>query len=416
MGNTCIVIGGGIIGLSSAYYLHKAGFQVKVIDKSAMDRGASYVNAGYLTPSHIVPLAAPGMISKGIKWMFDSSSPFYIKPRLDWDFMKWTWYFKKASTTSHVQRSLKVIKDINILSRDMYDDILASGDLDAYQYERQGLLMVFKSAKAGDEERKVASWAGDLGLEVKELNKAELSAMQPDSNIDALGAFYYLCDGHMTPGQFMARMKDYLQKSGIEIITNKEVIDFNFEHGKVKALVTNDGSLEADEFVLASGCWSENLAKKLGIYLPVQAGKGYRIDVPRPTGITLPTILMESKVAVTPMDGFTRFAGTMELSGINNIIRKERVEAIANAAHRYYPSFEVNAEEKAQAQFGFRPVSPDGLPYIGKTSKYTNLTFASGHAMMGWSLGPGTGKLVTEIITGEKTSMDLKAFGVERYM
>lgn len=314
-----------------------------------------------------------------------------------------------------MQNSLKVIKDINILSRDLYDGILASGDLDAYQYERQGLLMVYKTAKAGDEEREVASWAGDLGLEVKELDKAGLSALQPDSQIDALGAFHYLCDGHMTPGQFMARMKDYLQKSGVEILTNKEVIDFRTAQGKINALVTSEGEIYADEVVLASGCWSENLAHKLGIYLPVQAGKGYRIDVNRPTGITLPTILMEAKVAVTPMDGFTRFAGTMELSGINHIIRKERVEAIANAAHRYYPSFEVKAEEKAQAQFGFRPVSPDGLPYIGKTSKFTNLTFASGHAMMGWSLGPGTGKLVTEIITGEKTSMDVKAFGVERY-
>lgn len=146
----------------------------------------------------------------------------------------------------------------------------------------------------------------------------------------------------------------------------------------------------------------------------MQAGKGYRINVYRPTGISLPAILMESKMAVTPMQGFTRFAGTMEFSGINNIIRKERVLALAKGAHSFYPELEINTQEIEDAKTGMRPVSPDGLPYIGKSKMFENLTFATGHAMMGWSLGPATGKLVSEIVDGRSTSMDIAAFDPDR--
>jgi D-amino-acid dehydrogenase len=155
-------------------------------------------------------------------------------------------------------------------------------------------------------------------------------------------------------------------------------------------------------------------AKKLKINLPLQAGKGYRINVERPTGITMPAILLEAKVAVTPMKGFTRFAGTMEFSGINATIRKERVKAIANAANNFYPEIEINTTEMDKAKSGMRPVSPDGLPYIGRSPEIQNLIFATGHAMMGWSLGPATGKLVVEVIEGKKTAIDISPFAPER--
>jgi len=166
--------------------------------------------------------------------------------------------------------------------------------------------------------------------------------------------------------------------------------------------------------VLAAGSWSNMLSKKLGIKLLLQAGKGYRVNSERDTGITIPAILAEAKVAITPMNGFTRFAGTMEIAGINQNINKVRVEAIANATKRYYPSVELTQEEKENAACGLRPVSPDGLPYIGKSKKCNNLTIAAGHAMMGWSMATGTGKLVAEIISEQKPSMELASFNPDR--
>ncbi|MEA1786182.1 FAD-dependent oxidoreductase [Arenibacter sp. GZD96] len=414
MEKNVVIIGGGIVGLSAAYFLHKEGHQVTVIDKSDITSGASFVNAGYITPSHIIPLASPGMIAKGIKWMFNSASPFYMKPRWDTDFFKWTWYFHRASTKEKVAKAIPVIKDINILSRALFEGIKTSGDLGSFQLERKGLLMLYKTDKAGAHEMEVAEKAKFLGLEVAQLNKKELDALEPNVKIDAQGAIHYICDGHMTPTEFMPKLVNFLKENGVVIKTNEEVIDIKFNNQTLAEVLTTKGNYKADEFVLAAGSWSGNLAKKLQLNLPLQAGKGYRINVAQATGIQLPAILMEAKVAVTPMNGFTRFAGTMEFSGVNSIIRKERVEAIARAATYFYPELKINDEEKMAAQSGLRPVSPDGLPYIGRSSKFKNLVSATGHAMMGWSLGPATGQLVSEIIANKKTSMDIAPFAPDR--
>ncbi|MBD0776203.1 FAD-dependent oxidoreductase [Maribacter sp. ANRC-HE7] len=410
MNKEVVVIGGGIIGLCSAYYLHKEGHQVTVIDKSDISDGASFVNAGYITPSHIIPLAAPGMTAKGFKWMFNSSSPFYIKPQFDTDFFKWAWYFHKASTQKKVERAIPVIKNINLFSRELFASIKASGDLGDFQFDRKGLLMVFKTDAAGEKEMLVAKKVGELGLAVDVLNRVQLKAFEPNCTINAKGAIHYACDAHMTPTEFMPKMVSYLRNSGVLIKTNEEVTGVDLVNAKIRQVLTNKGTYKADEVVLAAGSWSGQFSKKLYIKLPLQAGKGYRINLERPTGITIPAILMEAKVAVTPMKGFTRFAGTMEFSGINSIVRKERVEAIAHAATDYYPDIKVNPVEKDNAQSGMRPVSPDGLPYIGKSNHIENLIFATGHAMMGWSLGPATGKLVAEIASDRRTSLPIDPF------
>ncbi|MEK6155050.1 FAD-dependent oxidoreductase [Flavobacteriaceae bacterium 3-367] len=414
MGKHCIVIGGGIIGLSAAYYLLEEGYRVTVVDMSNMDGGASYVNAGYLTPSHIIPLASPGMMAKGIKWMFSSSSPFYMKPRLSLDFLKWAWYFNTSATQAKVEKAIPLIKDINLLSRDLYFDMRHSGKLGEFQLEKKGLLMLYKTIKEGKHEKEVANRAKEEGLEVRELSVKELNELQPNLNQEILGAVHYQCDAHTSPNEIMQNLKHYLAMQGVVFKTNEEVVDFQLKGTKISDVVSNKGSYKADEVILAAGSWSQHLAKRLNLRLNVQAGKGYRINVSRPTPVRLPAILMEAKVAVTPMKGFTRFAGTMELSGINHKIRKERVAAIAKAAGSYYEELKITAQEQSKALCGLRPVSPDGLPYIGRTSKPENLTIATGHAMMGWSLGPATGKLVSEIISGKKLSMNINGFHPER--
>tara|TARA_R110002051_G_scaffold150_4_gene674 strand:+ start:3836 stop:5086 length:1251 start_codon:yes stop_codon:yes gene_type:complete len=414
MGKDVLIIGGGIVGLCSAYFLQKEGHKVTVLDKSDITSGASFVNAGYITPSHIIPLASPGMISKGIKWMFNSSSPFYMQPRWDTDFFKWSWYFHKSSTKEKVDLAIPLIKEINIISRELFTSIKNSGDLGDFQLERKGLLMLYKTDKEGEHEMQVAKKASYLGLEVSSLNKKELDTLQPNVTMNVKGAIHYECDGHTTPTEFMKKMLEYLKRSGVIIKTNEEVIDLSTENGRIIKVTTNKNDYSPKEVVLAAGSWSDNLSKKLNIKLPIQAGKGYRINVPRPTGITIPAILMEAKVAVTPMAEYTRFAGTMEFSGINDVIRKQRVEAIANAATEFYPEIKISEAEKLDAKSGLRPVSPDGLPYIGKSSSLKNLTVATGHAMMGWSLGPVTGKLVSEIISDKKTSMDINGFSPNR--
>ena len=413
MAKSVIIIGGGIIGLCSAYYLQREGHKVTVVDKSDFTSGASYVNAGYITPSHIISLAAPGMINKGIKWMFNSESPFYVKPRLNYDFLKWSWAFKKSATAQKVEKAIPVIKDINLLSRELYEDLKSSGDFDFF-YQHKGLLMYYQTEKAGEEEWKVGQRAIQEGLKVENLSKEQVQKIEKNVDLNIKGAVYYHSDAHMTPNEFMPQLKTYLKKNGVSILGNEEVLDIMVANQKITGIKTTNLHIKSDEFVIATGSWSQNLAKKLGVDIPIQAGKGYRLNTKSETNITIPAILMEAKVAVTPMNGFTRFAGTMEIGGINDIINPVRVDAIAKAAESYYPNLRVNEQEKEAAKCGLRPCSPDGLPYIGKSFKCKNVTFATGHAMMGWSLGPATGKLVSEIISDKKRSLDLSPFHIDR--
>ena len=414
MGKKVIIVGGGIVGLSCAYYNLKEGNEVVVLDKSDMTQGASYVNAGYLTPSHIIPLSSPGMMAKGLKWMFNSGSPFYMKPRLDPDFLSWAWKFNKSATKAHVEKAIPLIKNINLLSKDLFTRWHDSGELGDFQLEKKGLLMLYQTAKEGRHEKEVARRAADEGLEVKELNRTELDVLQPGLNANILGAVHYLCDAHTSPTEIMAQLKAYLLKEEVKILPGVEVKGFERKGRKLFSAITANATYNASEFVLATGCWSQALGRQLGLNLAIQPGKGYCINLDRPTGVHLPAILMEAKVAVTPMTNITRFAGTMEFSGINQHIRKKRVRAIARAAEDYFPRLKFTENELAAAQCGLRPVSPDGLPYIGRPSQYANLTIATGHAMMGWSLGPATGKLVSEIIADKKPSMTLAGFHPDR--
>lgn len=409
-----IILGGGISGLCSAYYLVKEGYNVTVIDRNDITTGASFINAGYIIPSHFISLAAPGMISKGIRWMFDNSSPFYVKPRLDFDFFKWVLKFKQSATLDKVEKAIPILKDINLKSQGLYEEILSSLDFQ-FHYERSGLLLAYCSVKSEEEELKIAERAIKEGLQVRHLTREQLRKIQPDFSEEVLGAIHYECDSHTTPSRFMLSMKNWLKENGVHFELNQDINKINFLKNKIISLESKNATFELDELVLATGSWTSSLAKSLGLNIPVQGGKGYSMDVYRSTGITIPAILVEAKVAVTPMDGFVRFAGTMEFSGNNSIIRSNRVEAIANSVKNYYTNIEITGEEKEAARSGLRPVSPDGLPYIGKSSEYKNLTIATGHSMMGWSLGPITGKLVSQLIVGKKPTINLDPFKPERF-
>lgn len=410
-----IVIGGGINGLCSAYYLLQEGFKVTIIDKGDLSQGASNINAGFTAPSHIISLASPGIIQKGLRWMLDSSSPFYIKPRLDMDFLNWAWKFRKAATVEKVEKRIPVLKEINLKSKDLFEEMLERVDFDSH-YEKKGLLTVYRTEKLAEEEIKKAERIKQEGLEVSTLNRKEILKLQPSLSDDVLGAVYYTGNSHSTPNEFMKKLSAWLKSKGVEFFLNTKVNNLKHQNGKITRIETDQGDFSADAVVLTSGAWTQELVKNLGLKIPIQGGKGYSMDVNRETGITIPTILGEVKVAVTPMNGFTRFAGTMEFSGNNNIIREERINSIASAAERYYKDFSLTQSEKNAARSGLRPVSPDGLPFIGKTSRYDNLVIASGHAMIGWSLGPITGKLVSEIVGNKKTSVGLLPFLPERFM
>lgn len=407
------IIGGGIIGLCSAYYLHRAGIEVEVIDKGDLIDGCSHGNAGMVVPSHFVPLAAPGVISKGIKWLFDAKSPFYIRPRLNLELVHWLWQFYRSCTPEKVAKAIPILKDLNVFSKELYGDLHQQFQ---FAFEQKGLLMLYKSKKVGKEELEVAEKAEAMGLEARALSASEAQELEPTAGLDVLGAVYYPGDAHLHPNALMHGLQQYLIAQGVNFRTSTSISSFGSHNGKLDYLVTDqEDQIPVEQVVLAAGSWSAKLLKAIGLRLLLQDGKGYSVTMNRTeTSPQIPAILTEAKVAITPMSTYLRIGGTLEISNFNPNLNQKRLAGILEAVPRYYKNLEPIAET-GPVWHGFRPCTPDGLPYIGRSKTFENLTIATGHAMMGLSLGPATGKLVSEILTHTNPSLAIDAYQPERY-
>jgi len=404
------IIGGGIIGLCSAYYLAKEGFQVSVFDKSDMTDGCSYGNAGMIVPSHIIPLAQPGMIAQGMKWMFDSQSPFYVKPRLSTDLIKWGMQFYKHANKKHVEKAMPALRDLSLLSKELYPDFVKEDN--SFFYDEKGLLMLFKTEKTAEEMHHEGKIAENLGLGVNYLSKDDVSQLESGTKTDVIGGIHYTSDAHLYPQKFMQFIKIQLNKLGVTIYKNTDVTDFKISNNIILEVVTSKGNFATDEVVLATGSWSPEIAKKLQTSISLLPGKGYSFTLKeRKQKPSIPSILCEGKVAVTPMANDIRFGGTMEITHNNDTkINKNRLQGIINSVNDFYPDLDIEMPKTEDTWCGFRPCTPSGMPIITKSKKITNLTFATGHAMMGLSLAPATGKVVTELISGKPTSVATNMF------
>lgn len=411
-----VVIGGGIIGLSSAYYLQKSGWDVTVLDRTDLSDSCSYGNLGMIVPSHFVPLAAPGMVAQGIRWMFNKKSPFYVKPSLNANLISWGLKFMKSATPQHVEKAAASLLPLNLYSKRLYEEWSREPDFD-FALENKGILMYFKTEKVAEEEIHLAERAVRLGLDVAALNKDEVQALEPETELDILGAVHYRCDAHLHPNKLIPQLLSHLKAAGVAIRGNNAVKQVVTEKGKVKKVVTDDGEYEADAVVMAGGSWLPQLAKMVRLPLPLMPGKGYSFTYKEPQKkLNIPAILCEARVAITPMNGHMRYGGTMEMAPVNNRINLNRVEGIVESVPKYFPGIRLDMPKEKDIWFGFRPCTPDGLPYLGRTEKIDNLIVAGGHAMMGLSLGPASGKVVADLANGQKPEVNINAFRPERFL
>lgn len=410
-----IVIGAGIVGLSTAYYLNKRGVEVEIIDAGDGTNNCSYGNAGYISPSHIIPLASPGIISQGLRWMLNPESPFYIKPRLDADLIRWGLLFKKASNTARVNAAAPVLKDLMVKSQQLYEEIIQDESIDA-GYHKPGLLMICKTKEALHHEVELVEMAQKLGLEAEVLTREATEKLEPNVEYDMVGSVYFGCDAWMTPHNFMKLFQERIMESGIKIHFKNELQRIVKIGNKITEIITNEGSYSADHYVMTAGSWSPLLAKQIGLRIPLQGGKGYSFMLPNPPKMTtLPSILVEGRLATTPMQDGLRFAGTMELTGLNHKVNQNRVNGIIKSIKEFMPDFRAVDFSEVKTWAGLRPCTPDGLPYIGATKNSRNLYIGTGHAMLGWTLGPVTGQLLAEQITEGQMSISSPLIGVDRY-
>ena len=414
MGKNVIVVGGGIIGLSSAYYLQKAGHQVSVLDKSDFMDNCSYGNCGYVCPSHFIPLATPGIVRQGLKWMLNSQSPFYVQPRLSRSLFDWGLKFMKSATPEHVRQSAVPLRDIALLSQHEYEKEWPMVD---FAYQHRGLLEICLTEAAADHARHTVERAHELGLDADWLDHAGLQALEPHTRVNGVGAILFRCDAHLYPNKLMKGLLRALETAGVRLLPGEEALRFETNGGVVSRVVTPIGVHEADVVVLATGSWSREIAALLGAKVPLVPGRGYSVTLEdSPYRVNYPAILVEGRTAITPMDGNKiRFGGTMEITATSTPPRYARVQGILNAVKRFYPDFDVPMPPVEKIWYGYRPCSADGLPYIGRIRKYSNVVVATGHSMLGLSLGAGTGKLVGEIVDELRPSMDITPFAVERF-
>lgn len=410
-----LIIGGGIVGLFSAYFLQKSGVEVQIIDKDDLQDNCSTGNAGMIVPSHIIPLAAPGMISKGFSWMFSSKSPFYIHPRLDYKLLRWCLLFFRAANEAQVKKSIPYLKNLSLMSKALYQQFRQDHPDSSIALAEKGLMMIYQTGSVEKEEIEFAHLARTHGLDVDILTHSDIQKIESNQEVKARGGILFPGDAHLDPGALYGFLKRYLEQKGVKFSSNTQVTGFEKKNGKVLAVLTDKGKIDAEKVLLCGGSWSGELASLLGFSLPMMGGKGYSFTQENRPEIRQATILTESKVAVSPYGNQIRFGGTMEIAGTNQNININRVKGIFESINRYYPAFEAKFPQENEIWKGLRPCSPDGLPYIGFAPGYSNVLVGSGHSMMGISLAPGTGKILAELHQQKDSSMEIQGFEVGRF-
>lgn len=401
-----LIIGGGSIGLNAAYYLLKSGRRVTLLESKQAAQGSSAGNAGHIVPSHIVPLAAPGIIPTAIKWMLDpKNSPFGMKFSLDPAYLHWLIRFALSCTEKNVTTAMPALTSLGLLSAENVARLVAEEKLDCH-YRESGLLFLYKTESAFADGRHEAKLLHQRGLPAEVLDSAGLHEREPAALPDVIGGVHFTGDSSLHPGRFLQALLARVKAMGAEVHENMPVTGFETRGGQIKKVFTPGGEFTPQQVVLAAGAWSAGVVKGLGLDVPVQPARGYSLTMKATQVMPKQALLLgERRVAVTPLGEQLRFTGRLELSNHDTTPNAKHIAGIERAVREY-----IQLDDSLDIQetwAGLRPTTPDGLPIIGVSPKYENLILATGHAMLGLSLGPGTGQLVAEIANGEQPAFNL---------
>jgi len=409
-----LIIGGGVIGICSAYYLLEEGYSVTLLEKDSVNAGSTYGNAGLIIPSDSLPVPGPGVLTQGLRWLLDASSPFYIKPTLNPDLLRWLWTFQSACRQPAWERSVPILTDLSVESVPLFEDILDREGIQC-EYHQEGLLLLYRDKHAFHHGQKLLEELESFDIQGEVLDDGQLAARFSPHQPQLQGGIYFQADAHLDPAAFTAELAKRTAKKGLKLEENCQVLDFDLHAKRITAVHTTRGVYTADHFVLAAGAWTSQLAAKMGLRVPIQPAKGYSVTFPRPADYPeLPLILEEAKIAVTPLGDTLRLAGTLELTGLDLSINQRRVQAILDNAEQYL-NVEFNQQPVIEIWSGLRPCTADGLPVIGPSQQITNLITASGHCMLGVSQGTMTGKLVAETVQGKDPSLELTPMSPDRF-
>jgi D-amino-acid dehydrogenase len=409
-----VIVGAGIVGLSVAWFLLRRGVRTTILDREPLGDSASAGNAGLLSIGHY-PLTRPGVSIRGLKWMFDATSPLYIKPRLDPALVSWMWSFHRHCTQRHLDRCMAVLCAMGFQTLSIYEEMIRTESIDC-DYARDGWLDVVLDPANMEHAEREAQTLVPHGYSYRRIDGAALRARDPIFKDEVAGAIHYLDSAHAHPGDFLTGLARAVATRGATLRTDAEVVGFERSAGgRVAGVRLKDGTIvEGDRVVVAAGVWSDELARTIGVRVPMVGARGYHLQlhgVPKlpSTGM----VLHETFVAVTPMRNELRLAGTLEIDALGRPWRRERLAMLPKGAERYLHG--IDRATVAAEWAGYRPCTSDGMPFLGEAPGVPGVFLAGGHAMMGMTLGPVTGKAAVELLFGERTSFDCSMLDPRRF-
>ena len=397
-----LIIGGGVIGLCCGWSLARSGRTVTILDRHPMRReSCSDENAGMVVPSHFIPLAAPGVIAQGLKWMLNPKSPFYLRPRLDPELWSWCWQFFRHANARHVEETKQLLADFSLESRRLF---LEWAEELQFDLTTRGLMMLCRTESGLEDEAKVAALAAAVGVKAEVCDAARVRELDPDAQMDVAGAVWFAQDCHLDPLNFLEALRTAIRAKGGRFLEG-ECAEFNRQGDRLTGIrTTADETLNAEHVILAGGAWTPELTRQLSLRIPMQGGKGYSLTLHEPAELPrLCSLLKEARVAVTPMGNKLRVGGTMEICGTDLSINRTRLQGIIEGFCEFFPAFSPDDFNGIEPWSGLRPCTPDGLPCIGPIPGIQNATVATGHNMLGLSLGPVTGELVAAQLAGQSS-------------
>ncbi len=410
-----VIIGGGVIGTSSAYYLSLGGYKVTIVEKGRFAGACSHGNCGLISPSHVLPLHGPGVVTKTMKAMMSSNSPFSIKPQLNGPFISWMYHFMRNCNESSMLASGDIMAGLLDSTTALYEDLLTNVGLEA-EYQKKGCLFVFKTKYGHEHYAQTDQLMRErYNVPATRYDGDDVVALEPALKPGvAAGGWHYEMDGHVRPDQLLKSWRKLLEQQGVTILEETEVLGFDAGNAKARAVRTSRGEIEGDQFLVASGAVTPFFNKILGCQIPIQPGKGYSLTMQRPANCpTIPIILQEHKVAITPMTTGYRIGSTMEFAGYDSSINRKRLGLLKAGAELFLKDPYTSPIE--EEWYGWRPMTYDNLPIIDVSPKMSNVWMAAGHNMLGLTLAPVTGKLMMEVISGQQPHLDVKPFRLSRF-
>lgn len=408
-----LILGGGVIGLSCALYLLQAGRSVRILEKNLIGAATSHANCGTITPSHALPLAGPGMISKALKYMTQADAPFYIKPSTDLNLLEWLLRFSLRCNAKDQRRAAFAKAALLNASRQSLQSLIEKYNLDC-QFQASGVMYVCKSQMHLDELSTELALLKECGVSSEPIGGMDLAQREPALLPGMAGGVFFPGDAHFKPDSYCAELQRMVLQLGGVIDESCEVLGLQADGDLITQVETSKGPRCAPQILLALASWSPALLKTVELSLPVQPGKGYSITYTPPGMVPkTPLVLTERSVCVTAWRDGYRLGSTMEFSGFDDKLNAKRLAALERGAHEYL--HEPFGEEVKQRWFGWRPMTYDDLPILGRSPRHANLFIATGHGMLGMSMSAITGQLLAELICGQQTAIDLAPYSPARF-